>query len=108
MSAAGGGFERAFGAFLPFDLLKIGTERRGVDGAGRGRGENLGSFEVIDELDEALGRDDRDIVARPRSYSAAGGGTDQPKVLRIRRYSRRKRASDGATEPSSPSSPITA
>ena len=108
MPAGGRHFERAFGAFLAFDVGKVGEPADGFQDLRLRPRQHLRALEVVGELDQRGRGDDLDVGARSRRLGSAFGRADQAFATRIGADRRRQHARHRAIEPSRPSSPKTA
>ena len=92
MSAGGGDFERALGAFLSLDIAQIEQRCAGLLHFRLRAAQHLRALEMIGELDQRTCRDDLEIGRCPCGFRSAGRRTDQAFLARVRGYSRRQHA----------------
>ena len=99
-----GYFERALGRLLPLDIAQVG-DGYGLLGQPRlGRAQNLDAAEVVDQMDQPLGREHIE-TARKGCLATRDRGADDPAVRTRRRHRREQHPATGRIEPSSASSP---
>src|SRR5438132_5770131 len=82
--ACRGDLERALGAFLALDILKVGASRARGGKARLRRGEELGTLEMVDDRQQARRGNDLDLT-RPGGLASATGGTDDAAASACRR-----------------------
>src|SRR5262249_8060395 len=88
----GGHFERAFGAFLAFDVGEVEGRAFHLQDLWLRTRQNLRALEGVGELDQRGGRNDLDLRARPGCLGPAFGGADH---AGIRADRSRQDAGDG-------------
>ena len=99
-----GNFERALGAFLPFDVNEIESRRARRHETGLRRRQKLGPLKMVDDGQQARCGNDLDL-AGPSRLPAASAGTNDP-VAACRGGERRENTPlTFANDPSSASSP---
>ncbi len=77
VAAGGRHFEGPLGAFLALDVGQIGDRRRVVGHFRRGRAQDLGALEMVDQGQQAAGRQYLDLP-RPGGLGPLRRRTDQP------------------------------
>jgi hypothetical protein len=88
-----GDLERALGAFLALDVLKVGARRARGGKARFRRRQELGTLEMVDDRQQARRGNDLDL-ARPGRLAAATGGTDDAAAAARRRQRRKQYPGD--------------
>ena len=94
VGAGGGDLQRPLRGLLALDVAQVGIAPVVLGQARLGRLQELRAAGVVDQREQAGGRQDLDLVLEPGRLRAAGGRADQAEPALGRRHRRRQHAGD--------------